>query len=179
MDPNDLVNEKRWVLKNADGWYGWIPENQAYTNRPIIYGGDLDYEKKFEKKVLKYQVSNTINLFRTMRKFLETFIAMGLTDGQICEILLELCKKHVPHQYSSLARHTENAGKLWLELASSLNNDVEESKVRKALCGISRKVTEPINLALFDVKSLYDQILDLTHPGLDPKIHEEKATKHA
>ena len=179
LDPNDLVNEKRWVLKNADGWYGWIPEHQAYTNRPIIYGGDLDYEKKFEKKVLKYQVSNTINLHRTMKKFLETFITMGLTDEQICEILLELCKKHVPHQYSSLARHTEDAGKLWLELASSLNNDVEESKVRKALSGISRKVNEPINLALFDIKSLYDQILDLTHPGLDPKIHDEKATKHA
>ena len=64
-------------------------------------------------------------------------------------------------------------------MASSLNNDVEEGKVRKALCGISRKVGEPINLPLFDIKSLYDQILDLTHPGLDPKIHEEKATQHA
>ena len=55
LDPNDLVNEKRWVLKNRDGWYGWIPDSQAYTNLPIIYGGDLDYEKLFEKKVLKYQ----------------------------------------------------------------------------------------------------------------------------
>ena len=179
LDTNDLVNEKRWILKNADGWYGWIPDSQAYTNRPLIYGGDLDYEKKFEKKVLKYQVSGTINLYRTMKKFLETFIKMGLTNSQICDILLELCKKHVPHQYSSLARHTDNAEKLWIELASSLNNDVEEAKVRKALCGISRKVAEPINLPLFDIKSLYDQILDLTHPGLDPAIHEEKATQHA
>ena len=179
MDPNDLVNEKRWVLKSKDGWYGWIPEAQAYTARPIIYGDELDYEKLFEKKVLKYQVSGTINLYRTMTKFLETFNSMGLTDEQICEILLELCKKHVAHQYSSLARHTENAEKLWIELASSLNNDVEESKVRKALCGITRKVAEPINLPLYDIKSLYDQILDLTHPGLDPQVHEEKATKHA
>ena len=179
MDPNDLVNEKRWIIKNNDGWFGWIPEAQEYTNRPLIYGGDLDYNKVFERKVLRYQVSGTINLNRTMRKFLETFNSMGLTDEQICEILLELCKKHVPHQYSSLARHTNNAGKLWLELASSLNNDVEESKVRKAICGISRKVGEPINLALFDIKSLYDQLLDLTHPGLDPDEHEMKATKHA
>ena len=179
MDPDDTVNEKRWIIKNNDGWYGWIPESQAYTELPLIFGGDLDYNKIFERKVLRYQVSGTINLNRTMRKFLETFNSMGLTDEQICEILLELCKKHVPHQYSSLARHTDNAGRLWLELASSLNNDVEESKVRKAICGISRKVGEPINLALFDIKSLYDQLLDLTHPGLDPDEHEMKATKHA
>ena len=179
MDPNDLVHEKRWILKSKDAWLGWIPEAQAYTDVPLIYGGDLDYDKTFERKVLRYQVSGTINLYRTMKKFLETFISMGLTDRQICEILLELCKKHVPHQYSSLARHTEDAGKLWVELASSLNNDVEESKVRKALCNISRKVSEPINLPLYSIKSLYDQILDLTHPGLDPKIHEEKATQHA
>jgi hypothetical protein len=179
MDPNDLVHEKRWILKSRDGWLGWIPEAQAYTDMPLIYGGDLDYDKIFERKVLKYQVSGTINLYRTMKKFLKTFISMGLTDRQICEILLELCKKHVPHQYSSLARHTENAGKLWVELASSLNNDVEESKVRKALCNVSRKVSEPINLPLYSIKSLYDQILDLTHPGLDPNIHEQKATQHA
>ena len=179
MDPNDLVNEKRWILKTRECWLGWIPDAQAYTNSPLIYGGELDYDRVFERKVLKYQVSGTINLFRTMNKFLETFISMGLTDSQICEILLELCKKHVPHQYSSLARHTENAGKLWIELASSLNNDVEEAKVRKALCNITRKVSEPINLPLFDIKSLYDQILDLTHPGLDAKVHEEKATLHA
>ena len=29
LDPNDLVNEKRWVLKSRDGWYGWIPDSQA------------------------------------------------------------------------------------------------------------------------------------------------------
>ena len=179
LDTNDLVNEKRWVLKSREGWYGWIPEAQAYTNRPLIYGDDLDYEKTFERKVLRYQVSGTINLYRTMKMFLESFNSMGLTDKQICEILLELCKKHVTHAYSFLSRHTKAAGKLWLELASSLNNDVEEGKVRKALCGISRKVGEPINLPLFDIKSLYDQILDLTHPGLDPKVHEEKATQHA
>ena len=45
LDPNDLVNEKRWILKNSKGWFGWIPDSQAYTNRPIIYGGELDYEK--------------------------------------------------------------------------------------------------------------------------------------
>ena len=179
MDTNDLVNEKRWILKNNDAWFGWIPEHQEYTSKPLIYGGDLDYNKVFERKVLRYQVSGTINLNRTMRKFLESFNSMGLSDEQICEILLELCKKHVSHQYSSLARHTNNAAKLWLELASSLNNDVEESKVRKAICGISRKVGEPINLALFDIKSLYDQLLDLTHPGLDPEAHDMKATKHA
>ena len=104
---------------------------------------------------------------------------MGLTDKQICEILLELCKTKVPHQYSSLARHTEDAGKLWIELASSLNNDVEDAKCRKALCGISRKVAEPINLPLFDIRSLYHQILDLTHPGLDERVHEKKATQLA
>ena len=179
MDPNDLVNEKRWILRNYDGWFGWVPEHQEYTKKPLIFGGDLDYNKVFERKVIKYQVSGTINLHRTMQKFLENFISMGLTDEQICEILLELCKKHVPHQYSSLARHTHNAAKLWLELASSLNNDVEESKVRKAISGVSRKVGEPINLALFDIKSLYDQLLDLTHPGLDPEEHDMKATKHA
>ena len=114
-----------------------------------------------------------------MKKFLETFNSMGLTDKQICEILLELCKTKVPHQYSSLARHTENATKLWVELASSLNNDVEGAKCRKALSGVSRKVTEPINLPLFDIRSLYHQILDLTHPGLDEKVHETKATQLA
>ena len=179
MDPNDLVNEKRWILRNYDGWFGWVPEHQEYTKKPLIFGGDLDYNRVFERKVIRYQVSGTINLHRTMQKFLETFNSMGLTDEQICEVLLELCKKHVPHQYSSLARHTHNAAKLWLELASSLNNDVEESKVRKAIGNVSRKVGEPINLALFDIKSLYDQLLDLTHPNLDPEDHDMKATKHA
>ena len=45
FDPSDMVNEKRWVLKNREAWFGWQPHSHEYGVRPIEFGGDLDYAK--------------------------------------------------------------------------------------------------------------------------------------
>ena len=69
IEPDEYFNEKRWILKEQNAWYGWDPRANDYGARPIEYGGDLDYDKIFDKQVISYQVSGTINLYRTMTRF--------------------------------------------------------------------------------------------------------------
>ena len=159
-------NDRKWVLKSSQGWLGWDPGTRSYMNDPIQFGAEIDYQV-FEKLVCQYQETKSVNLIRTLNRFLEKFASMGLNDESCVTVLLEFSKIHLPLSYPTLSRLSNSADNLFYEISHEINLDVEESKIRKSLCGISRSQNESIHLPIFRIKSLFEMLVEIICPSLD------------
>ena len=64
------TDSKSWILKQSSSWLGWNPDRNEYFSEPIVFGGNLDFERHFENLVISDGQSNSINLIWTIQNFL-------------------------------------------------------------------------------------------------------------
>ena len=162
FEGQQTVDSRSWILKSGSKWLGYDPQSQSYFKDPIFYGGDIDFPRNFESLVINDSQSGSINLIWTVRNILDKGVSMGLTDEDWIQVYLLLAKKHLPLAFPSLSRHSCNLNALFLELVSNINLENELARLRAALCGISRKVSEQIHISVFRIKSLYQMVLSIS-----------------
>ena len=102
------ISSKDWILKERNVWRGYDPVTGTYFKKPIVFGGQLDWDVNFLPLVISDSVSNSINLIQTLLGFIKKGSYMGLGTSDWSQTFLILAKKFLPLVFSSLSRHSDN-----------------------------------------------------------------------
>ena len=173
------ISSKDWILKERDIWRGYNPESGNYFQKPIVFGGKLDWDVNFLPLVISDSASNSINLIQTLLGFIRKGSSMGLGVSDWSQTFLILAKKFLPLVFSSLSRHSENLELLFTDLASTINSDHEIAKLRGGLNNVSRKCTEQVHVALYRIKAIYSMILAINNPQFTDAQCQTKSDHYA
>jgi hypothetical protein len=174
-----LVDSRNWVIKSEHCWSGWDPEAGAYMTDPLLYQGTVNYKKIFEPLVVSDKNSNSINLIWTLEKILKCGSKIGLSSENWITVFLTLAKEHMPHDFQTLTRHSDNVDNLFMQLTASINSDHEISKIRTSLGQISRKPQELLQTSLYQILSFYTMLLSIEYPSMTESAIRLKADHYS
>ena len=75
MDP------RNWVVKTPSKWSGWNAVQSAYYDTPLLFEGDLQFEKNFAPLVVADKDSQSVNLLVSLSKLITKGNEMCLSDN--------------------------------------------------------------------------------------------------
>ena len=55
MDP------RSWVIKSATRWSGWNASESVYYETPLLFEGDINFERNFQPLIVCDQDSKSVN----------------------------------------------------------------------------------------------------------------------
>ena len=173
----DLVEmpSRDWVIKTETAWKGWNASESNYYETPILFEGDIGYEKNFAPLVVCDPASKSVNLIISLEKIIRRGSSMCLSDGNWSTLFLTFAKNHMANDHQSLSQYSDNADTLFEEIVKSVNAESEIAKIRTSLANISRKPGESIQTPLYRLKTLYEMLISISLPTLDPEIIKIRA----
>ena len=161
-----IVDSRNWIVKSENSWHGWNCEQARYYTEPLLFEGSVNYHKLFEPLTISNKDSGSINIIWTLDKFILQGSQMGLSESNWINVWLTLAKQHLPNDFQSLSRHSDNADALFGQMSASLNSENEIAKIRSALGQITRKPTEMLQSPLFKMRSFYEMLLSIEYPAM-------------
>ena len=162
-----MADPKNWIIKQDSGWFGWSPQDNCYMEDPLLFEGQIEFTRHFEPFIVADSKSESINLVWSIKNLIRKGEALGLGDAGFITVFLNLSRKYLPFQFQSLSRHLNDCDKLFQELLSSVNCELEVSKIRQALSTIHRKTSQQIQGPIFRIKSLYQMLISINFPMMD------------
>ena len=73
------MDARNWVVKTATRWSGWNAAESIYYESPLLFEGDINFEKNFEPLVVSDKDSRSVNLLVSLSKMIK--------KGQRCAYL--------------------------------------------------------------------------------------------
>ena len=64
------MESRHWIVKSGTAWKGWNAAESVYYKIPLLYEGDIGYEKNFQPLVVCDQASNSVNLILSLTKLI-------------------------------------------------------------------------------------------------------------
>ena len=165
-----IVDSRNWIVKSENSWHGWNCEQARYYTEPLLFEGSVNYHKLFEPLTISNKDSGSINIIWTLDKFILQGSQMGLSESNWINVWLTLAKQHLPNDFQSLSRHSDNADALFVQMSASLNSENEIAKIRSALGQITRKPTEMLQSPLFKMRSFYEMLLSIEYPTMSKEV---------
>ena len=65
MDP------KNWVVKTATRWSGWNASQSVYYETPLLFEGEIHFDKNFAPLVVADKDSHSVNLLVSLSKLIK------------------------------------------------------------------------------------------------------------
>ena len=65
------MDQKSWVIKSAEKWSGWNAAENVYFEKPLLFEGDISYEKNFQPLIVSGQASKSVNLITSLSKIIK------------------------------------------------------------------------------------------------------------
>ena len=73
------MDARNWVVKSGTRWSGWNAAESIYYESPLLFEGDINFEKNFEPLVMSDKDSRSVNLLVSLSKMIK--------KGQRCAYL--------------------------------------------------------------------------------------------
>ena len=157
---------REWVIKTDTAWKGWNASESKYYETPILFEGDISYDKNFAPLVVCDPASKSVNLIVSLHKIVSRGSSMCLSEGNWSTLFLTFARIHMPNDHQSLSQYSDDPDALFEELIGSVNAESEIAKIRTSLANISRKPGESIQTPLFRLKTLYELLISISLPSL-------------
>ena len=161
------MDSRSWVIKTDSLWRGWSPEDSQYFVDPILFEGEIKFDKYYEQLVVSDKDSGSVNLIWTIRKLITRGSASCLSDENWISLFLQFSRKYMPTSYPTLARYSDNLETLFHTLVTNINADEELAKLRSTMARLHRRPGEQLQVPLYKLKSYYELLLGISFPQLD------------
>ena len=161
------MDSRSWVIKTDSLWRGWSPEDSQYFVDPILFEGEIKFDKYYEQLVVSDKDSGSVNLIWTIRKLIKRGSASCLSDENWISLFLQFGRKYMPTSYPTLARYSDNLETLFHTLVTNINADEELAKLRSTMARLHRRPGEQLQVPLYKLKSYYELLLGISFPQLD------------
>ena len=95
------MDARSWVVKSENSWMGWDPESSSYFPDPILFEGEVKFDKHYKQLVVSDKKSGSVNLIWTIKKFIRRVSASCLSNENWISLFLQLSRKYMPTSYST------------------------------------------------------------------------------
>ena len=164
-----------WVIKTETAWKGWNSSESRYYETPILFEGEIAYERNFAPLVVCDQASKSVNLIVSLEKIIKRGASMCLSESNWSTLFLTFAKNHMPNDHQSLSQYSDDPDTLFEELVASVNAESEIAKIRTSLANISRRPGESIQTPLYRLKTLYELLISISLPSLNSETIKIRA----
>ena len=161
------MDARSWVVKSDSVWRGWNPEDSQYFDAPILFEGEIKFDKYYEQLVVSDKDSGSVNLIWTIKKLVKRGSDSCLSDENWISLWLQFSRKYMSTSYPTLSRYSDNLETLFLTLVTNINADEELAKLRSTMARLHRRPGEQIQVPLYKLKSYYELLLGISFPQLD------------
>ena len=161
MDP------RNWVVKTPSKWSGWNAVQSVYYDTPLLFEGDLQFEKNFAPLVVADKDSQSVNLLVSLSKLITKGNEMCLSDNNWAVMFLSFASVYMPGDHPNLMKYTDDVDGLFEALVSSVNADSEIAKLRSSMAQITRKPNDSIQTPMYRLRACYEMLLSINFPDLE------------
>ena len=161
MDP------RNWIVKTPNKWSGWNAVQSVYYDTPLLFEGDIHFEKNFAPLVVADKDSQSVNLLVSLSKLITKGNEMCLSDNNWAVMFLSFASVYMPGDHPNLMKYTDDVDGLFEALVSSVNADSEIAKIRSSMAQITRKPNDSIQTPMYRLRACYEMLLSINFPDLE------------
>ena len=161
MDP------RNWIVKTATKWSGWNAVQSVYYDTPLLFEGEIHFEKNFAPLVVADKDSKSVNLLVSLSKLITKGNEMCLSDSNWAVMFLSFASVYMPGDHPNLMKYTDDVDGLFEALVSSVNADSEIAKLRSSMAQITRKPNDSIQTPMYRLRACYEMLLSINFPDLE------------
>ena len=172
------LSEKNLILEISFSNFGFDPTTRKFDYKVAFNRDPSVLFRRFDTLTVVEPNSLSVNIFSTLKKFLEEFKSLHLLDEHICQIFLYFAKAYLPDNYSALARYGGDAQGFFEALLSLADSENEVIKIRLSLDNLKRNPGEPISSTLLKIDSLYSALYGMSMPHKSDKEVVDLVLRH-
>ena len=161
MDP------RNWIVKTSTKWSGWNAVQSVYYDTPLLFEGEIHFEKNFAPLVVADKDSQSVNLLVSLSKLITKGNEMCLSDSNWAVMFLSFASVYMPGDHPNLMKYTDDVDGLFEALVSSVNADSEIAKLRSSMAQITRKPNDSIQTPMYRLRACYEMLLSINFPDLE------------
>ena len=172
------LSEKNLILEVSFSNFGFDPTTRKFSYKVAFNRDPSVLFRRFDTLTVVEPNSLSVNIFSTLKKFVEEFKTLHLLDHHICQVFLYFAKSYLPNNYSALARFGADASGFFEALLSLGDSDNEVVKIRLSLDNLKRNPGEPISSTLLKIDSLYSALYGMSMPHKTEKEVSDLVLRH-
>ena len=161
------MDSRSWVIKSSTRWSGWNAAESAYYDSPLLFEGDINFEKNFQPLIVSDKDSKSVNLIVSLSKMIKRGSEMCLSDANWSILFLSFAQLHMQNDHQTLSKYSDEVDNLFEQIVGAVNADSEVAKLRTSMSHITRKPGESIQTPLYRLKTLYEMLIQINFPDLD------------
>ena len=126
----DMVDmeSRNWIIKSSTSWRGWNASESVYYETPLLFEGEIGYEKNFQPLIVTDPASKSVNLIVSLTKIIKRGADMCLSNDNWSNLFLTFAKNHMVNDHQ-LSKYSDKVDTLFEEIVKSVNADSEIAKI--------------------------------------------------
>ena len=62
------MDGRNWIIKSSTSWRGWNASESVYYETPLLFEGEIGYEKNFQPLIVSDPASKSVNLIISLEE---------------------------------------------------------------------------------------------------------------
>lgn len=165
------------IVEEKGAFFALNPTTGDRYEEPLAYPHEIEWEH-FSKYVKRNPYTRTLDLHRTLMKFMEIGKKKGLTRQQLMELNKLLLFHEKPENYTSVSL-SEDPFRVFEVILGLIDYTSHLAQLRVALKKVSRRPEECIQSVVYCYASIVNELLQVQTPDSTDKQNEDLSQKEA